>query len=1170
VIVFNQLGGSTGRLYAATTQPPGLPDGGWAGLLVSKSTTVSPLPDSVTGLGAALGRTDLACTFVLSAIQPDLSSGGLAKLVPALDGVVGNQGRLIVWLTNPANVSAATTVQMLLAGDGTWVGAIDPTIVPPSRITLQTLNSANLTAPADALLLSGQNAAGLIGTNPPWATGSTRQATIPFSGPLRGCVQFATTAKRADLLGKLYWGFQFVAPNPAISNVPAYGEWAPFASADQPTDGDQIGLTVTVDPSDPLGAADKPAVRTAMAFTGTNQGGAATSLHSYYTTTSGERIDLVPQPGTSPADPTGARLVFNLGIPTSVVAQANFQAAPAGLFTMSVPTVNGGATYRLMCGVQGTECIHFTPRVGATGSGGDQLCFKPRQKAYAPVFPPKQASPVEPPVDPNAPPLDSTYTTSWASFVPAVTGSGGFVGQPGGFALFGADQVINHAYATMYGPTQVPVNIDASATFPLVPYLGAPGGDGSTAFSSATIEQFERSILAPLRRAELGPPSRVGAARAAVTQPFNSTTPMGLLQTVNEGNGSTEQLLLGMDREGGTMLFTALAPLLQQAFQTGQLFLVVANGNLLGTPVGPGPGAFQNSVDIGGWTLTADVGVSNYADYTNVIVVKGRPGPLYHPPKVSAHGATDPPPDPSLIASPDKWTMATDFAAPTRSNSATQQQPVHEDELVAVSSWLQAYFRDAAGQKDRAYFDHFNQIAKDETWTGILVLRMAIEPPADLAGIAAGVRDPSQFYAHHLGIEVSPVKNPAEGGSSVELAHASSMFGLIHYEDASYVDPAPGKAVQPVLPGTTTPYDFVLLTLKALFADSSVQSFESYAQLTLGSLFDADVTTMGGQGANELNTLVLSGSYQDNGGTPVYSLASAADTTFAFDNNVLQRVEITGAQMTTRSAADPVDTWFELQGFLDFAVVKSKDGSAFDVLSFGNDPATVPPAFHRGLAFAGLAIEMKFDKANPLGKKLSFQSSEIRFDIATSTPRDGSLFQEFALQLQALTSGDETASPTAAGYLPVIGDAVFNGVDGSKWWALRYQVDMGTPGALAGDIGLNSTLITAWTPDSSGTSGYKAFLGIELPGTGGGAKLISLQNVLKLSIGQIRLTQASGGSFLLMLTDIALRFLGLINLPPAGKGLFYLFGNPAGASSPSGLGWYAMYLNYPTSSGELP
>jgi hypothetical protein len=55
-----------------------------------------------------------------------------------------------------------------------------------------------------------------------------------------------------------------------------------------------------------------------------------------------------------------------------------------------------------------------------------------------------------------------------------------------------------------------------------------------------------------------------------------------------------------------------------------------------------------------------------------------------------------------------------------------------------------------------------------------------------------------------------------------------------------------------------------------------------------------------------------------------------------------------------------------------------------------------------------------------------------------------------------------------------------------------------------------------------------------------------------------------------MLTDIALRFLGLINLPPAGKGLFYLFGNPAGASSPSGLGWYAMYLNYPTSSGELP
>jgi hypothetical protein len=196
---------------------------------------------------------------------------------------------------------------------------------------------------------------------------------------------------------------------------------------------------------------------------------------------------------------------------------------------------------------------------------------------------------------------------------------------------------------------------------------------------------------------------------------------------------------------------------------------------------------------------------------------------------------------------------------------------------------------------------------------------------------------------------------------------------------------------------------------------------------------------------------------------------------------------------------------------------------------------------------------------------MQFEAGETRFDISTSTPRAKSLFQEFGLQLSGLVSGDKDAAPA---YLPVIGDADFSGVDGSKWWGLRYQLDMGTPGALAGDVGLTSTLITAWTPTSSAADSYEAFLGVELPGTGGGAKLISLQNVLKLSIGQIVLTTVTG-AFVLKLTDIALRFLGLLKIPPSGSTLFYLFGNPAGTGSPSGLGWYAMYWNYPASKPEI-
>jgi hypothetical protein len=119
---------------------------------------------------------------------------------------------------------------------------------------------------------------------------------------------------------------------------------------------------------------------------------------------------------------------------------------------------------------------------------------------------------------------------------------------------------------------------------------------------------------------------------------------------------------------------------------------------------------------------------------------------------------------------------------------------------------------------------------------------------------------------------------------------------------------------------------------------------------------------------------------------------------------------------------------------------------------------------------------------------------------------------------------------------------------------------MGTPGELAGKISLNSYLLLAWSPQSTGKNTYRGGIGISLPGTGGGAKLISIQNIMKLAIGQIRLTyDASQSSFLLMLTEIALQFLGLLKIPPNGSTLFYLFGNPDAGGKSSGLGWYAMY-----------
>ena len=202
---------------------------------------------------------------------------------------------------------------------------------------------------------------------------------------------------------------------------------------------------------------------------------------------------------------------------------------------------------------------------------------------------------------------------------------------------------------------------------------------------------------------------------------------------------------------------------------------------------------------------------------------------------------------------------------------------------------------------------------------------------------------------------------------------------------------------------------------------------------------------------------------------------------------------------------------------------------------------------------------MTYTISNPSDKTFVFNTGEITFDIGRSTPRQASLFTNFALDEVVLISGGSDASPDSLGYLGVIPDMRLSGVSGSAWYGLKFLLNLGTPGELAGKISLNAYLLLVWSPASNGTN-YQAGVLISLPGTGGGASLISLQNVLKLSIGQIRLLyDNTNQSFLMLFTEIALKFLGLLKIPPNGSTLFYLFGNPHSGGKASGLGWYAMY-----------
>ena len=73
---------------------------------------------------------------------------------------------------------------------------------------------------------------------------------------------------------------------------------------------------------------------------------------------------------------------------------------------------------------------------------------------------------------------------------------------------------------------------------------------------------------------------------------------------------------------------------------------------------------------------------------------------------------------------------------------------------------------------------------------------------------------------------------------------------------------------------------------------------------TANRLFAAPIDHMG-PGGNGYNTIIMDGTYQNNEGKPVYNMSTDKVWTFYFDSPVLNKVEITGAQMNTVNAGSP-------------------------------------------------------------------------------------------------------------------------------------------------------------------------------------------------------------------------------------------------------------------------
>ena len=414
-----------------------------------------------------------------------------------------------------------------------------------------------------------------------------------------------------------------------------------------------------------------------------------------------------------------------------------------------------------------------------------------------------------------------------------------------------------------------------------------------------------------------------------------------------------------------------------------------------------------------------------------------------------------------------------------------------------------------------------------DVWNGVLYLNAAVPAgafPPELAALQAGLGGP--LRAHHLGVTLSSFE--VDGGTIV--VSDSSLFGLIVHDD-------PGDLVY-----TGSPYDFKVLSLRVLFANSTISSFSSQVELLVGQLFDELSVVEGGfHGSN----IVFDGTLQSG----AYRFVSASTNRFAMTSHVLEEVTITRAAFLTEtdlSTEGRTVARFVLDGSLTFRRLQP-----FDL--FGFEP----------VGFSNLLVSMELDQDHPADRSFAFAAGEMALDAARSRARDGSLPRRFPLQLSAMRQSEQRTDPSGRsvvamppdlGFIPV--ETVLGpGALGPVWFGLELALSFGSPGALAPRLGFTGALLAAWAPDPTGAN---VAVGIRLPGSESGRKSLTIMGPLSLAIGRLDL-QHDGDGFLLRLRDVALSFLGL-RLPPGGHANAALFSDPDPTAPSTSLGWYAAYM----------
>lgn len=961
--------------------------------------------------------------------------------------------------------------------------------------------------------------------------------------------------------------------------------------------------------------------RSYLAFTGTmfllkqnNEGGwyielaGQNRLPSYFRTVYGRKVSLIPMVNSDHPP----KLIFEELPP--VDGKPRYYLAPAGDFELTTEgsiDLDELVSDYLLCGLSGAESVQFIAKSAAFN--GSVLRFVAKQNAYAPVFPIIN-SPVSMPASAWSAAranevftrhadiylkarqigdktllgglrgtqalLDGTYKTSWINVRPNSNqvpvsnkdiglpdGTPVYYSQPNDAALYSHDNIIADVSNEVLQLKNIAAALfpaEVTQSMPLAPYSGVTA---AASFSYTDIQKFEKQVLLAARREAVSSIDinlqMPASLKAADEDTLVTTTPQGLLATVPKFGLNWQSVLLAKS-EGKGILYSLeftneVTKELRDVMQSNQLFLVASEAEPLGN--------FLNKITIADWPFTINVGKgSDQGLFSNLLIFKFGEGSLEN-----------------RVKDTQSW------ASP----SVFNQNPV------LVSKWITSYIETAKlNVKTDSRYANFLRIVQNPLWNGIIALKVDIGVenfPDDLKGLLAGInRD--EFYAHHFGLEINFIEPDANGQLSLPK---SSLFGLINYVDKDYRSQQDIRdqmtngsfinMVQEVtspLTGAESLYDFRVLTLQVVFENSEIKDFTSKIQLVTTVWFDETATLDMPNNGNALmnQTIEFDGSYERHNGVNTYTFLTRPGQSYKFlmNSQVLNYVEIIKAQFytitdqtqmgDTAAGTEKIMSRFVFWGFMNYKLVES-----FDLFSFGDAPSEYN-THNKGLYFSSLFVNMDFvlDNATGEARDRTFVADPQRmsFDISQSTPRINSMFRNFPINLAGLiySKKDDEAKPSDLGYLPVIVRAEkridFQALT-EKWYALLYNLNLGSMGALAAKAGFVSQISTAWSPD---TVVRRVATGIKLPGVGG-QKTLSLQSVLSINIQSFTFTAVPQGvdkniSYLLKLNNVKLSLLGK-KLPGAADTQFILFGDATGVDKTT-LAWYAAYYLKPKTPPALP